>query len=145
MVVDFYHLTRDPAGVVVPRIAARVLGGGGRLLVTHDDEAQLAKLDRQLWDDAPASFIPHARDGGADDTRQPILLSTGVVAANGARNLLVADGRWREAAAGFDRTFFLFDADALDGARAAWRALGQRAEVERRYWKQDGGRWVQGP
>lgn len=145
MQVDFYHLTRDPVGAVAPRLAARVLADGGRLLVTHDDEAQLAKLDRQLWDDAPASFLPHARDGGADDTRQPILLSTGIVAANGARSLLIADGRWREAATGFDRVFYLFDADALDGARAAWRALGTREEVERRYWKQDGGRWVQGP
>ncbi len=145
MLIDFYHLTRDPAGVVMPRIAERVLGDGGRLLVTHDDEAQLAKLDRQLWDTSPSAFLPHGREGGADDRRQPILLSTGVVAANGARNLLIADGRWREAALSFERTFYLFDADALVAARDAWRGLAKRAEAETRYWKQDGGRWVQGP
>lgn len=145
VLVDFYHLTRDPAGVVAPRIAERVLADGGRLLVTHDDEAALAKLDRQLWDASPSSFLPHGREGSADDKRQPILLSTGVVAANGARNLLIADGRWREAGGSFERVFYLFDRDALAGARDAWRALSKRPDAQCRYWKQDGGRWVQGP
>ena len=41
------------------------------------------------------------------------------------------------------RTFLVFDDDTVEGARATWRLLGEREGIERRYWKQDGGRWVQ--
>jgi len=36
-----------------------------------------------------------------------------------------------------------FPPEQTDNARSAWRTLGDG--VERRYWKQDGGKWVQGP
>jgi len=146
MQVDFYHLATTPLERVLPKIAERLLGDGARLLIVADDEALLARLDRQLWDYSPAGFLPHALDGGDDDTRQPILLSQSIVAANGARNVALADGVWREAAFGFDRAFFLFDASLIDAARASWRALADKPDVERKFWKQDGdGRWREGP
>ena len=146
MQVDFYHLAATPIERVLPRIAERVLADKQRLLIVADDEALLARLDRQLWDYAPAGFLPHERDGGDDDTRQPILLSASIVAANGARNVALADGVWRDAALHFDRVFHLFDESRVGGARESWRALGGRDGVERRFWKQDqGGKWVQGP
>lgn len=146
MQVDFYHLAATPIERVLPRIAERLLGEGARLLVVTDDEALLARLDRQLWDYAPASFLPHGRDGGDDDTRQPVLLSASIVAANGARNVALADGVWRDAALGFDRAFYLFDGSVIDDARDNWRALAGKPDVERRFWKQDdAGKWRQGP
>ena len=146
MQVDFYHLAATPLDRVLPRICERLLSDGQRLLIVADDEATLARLDRQLWDYHPASFLPHGREGGDDDTRQPILLSESIVAANGARNVALADGRWREAALHFDRAFYLFDGERIDEARASWRGLAGKPDVERRFWKQDeAGRWVQGP
>ena len=66
--------------------------------------------------------------------------------ANGARNVALIDGVWREEALGFDRAFYLFDADTIAQARAAWRALGTREDINRRFWKQDeDGRWREGP
>ena len=53
------------------------------------------------------------------------------------------DGRWRDAALGFDRAFYLFDADTLEAARLAWKLLAGREGVERRYWAQESGKWVQ--
>ena len=88
---------------------------------------------------APASFLPHGLAGGADDARQPILLSTSPDAPNLARNMLIADGEWREAALGYDRAFYLFDDDTLEGARLAWKLLAGREGVERRYWAQEDG------
>jgi DNA polymerase-3 subunit chi len=105
------------------------------------DEELLAKLDEQLWTYAPDSFLPHGREG----ENQPILLSPEPVAANGARNIALADGVWRAEALAFDRTFYFFGSDSLDAARTAWRALRGREGVESRYWKQVEGRWVQGP
>ncbi len=85
------------------------------------------------------------RAGGPHDDRQPILLSGEVEPANGARYLAIADGIWREGGAPFLRTFYLFDAATLQGARDCWRMLGQREGVDRRFWKQEGGKWVEGP
>ena len=76
-----------------------------------------------LWDQGPASFLPHGLAGGADDARQPILLSTSPDAPNLARNMLIADGEWRDAALTYDRSFYLFDAATLEGARLAWKLL----------------------
>jgi hypothetical protein len=48
--------------------------------------------------------------------------------------MLIADGEWREAALGYDRAFYLFDGDSLEGARLAWKLLAGRDGVERNYW-----------
>ena len=95
-----------------------------------------------LWDQGPASFLPHSVAGGADDARQPILLSTSPDAPNQARNMLIADGLWREAALTYDRSFYLFDNSTLDGARLAWKLLAGRDRIDRRYWANEGGKWV---
>ena len=142
MQVDFYQLAGTPAEQVIASIAEKVLGSDGRLLVVADDEVLLARLERQLWDQGPTSFLPHGTAGGPDDARQPVLLSTSVDAPNQARNMLIADGLWRDAALNFDRSFYLFDGDTLDGARLAWKLLSGREGVERRYWANEGGKWV---
>ena len=140
MIVDFYHLTASPLERVLPAICEKVLAGGGRLLVVAD-EGMLAALDGQLWTYSPESFLPHGRSG--ED--QPVLLSPEPVAGNGAANIALADGVWREEALGFERAFYFFGSESLDGARGAWRALRGRDGVESRYWKQVDGKWVQGP
>ena len=59
-------------------------------MVTASDEALLARLDRQLWDQGAASFLPHGVAGGSDDSAQPVLLSQFTDAPNSARNILLA-------------------------------------------------------
>ena len=143
MQVDFYQLAGFPPEQVIAGIAEKVLAGDGRLIVIADDELSLARLDRQLWDHAPSSFLPHAVAGGADDLRQPILLSSSADAPNLARNMLIADGIWRDSALSYDRAFFLIDEATLAAARVSWKSLAEREGVELRYWARDGGRWVQ--
>jgi len=141
--VDFYQLGEMPAEQVIASIAEKVLDADGRLLVIANDELFLARLDRMLWDNGPTTFLPHGLAGGADDARQPILLSTSPDAPNQARNMLIADGEWRDAALSYDRSFYLFDTGTLEGARLAWKLLAGREGVERRYWAQTDGRWKQ--
>lgn len=143
MQVDFYQLAGTPAEHVITSLAQKVLAADGRLLVVAEDEPFLAKLDRMLWDQGPSSFIPHGLAGGSDDARQPVLLSTSPDAPNQARNMLIADGTWREAALTYDRSFYLFDNSTLEGARLAWKLLAGREGIERRYWAQVDGRWKQ--
>jgi DNA polymerase-3 subunit chi len=141
--VDFYQLAGTPPEQVIASIADKVLAADGRLIVYSEDEVLLARLDRMLWDQGPASFLPHGISGGAEDARQPILLSTSPDAPNLARNMLIADGVWRDAALTYDRSFFLFDAATLLTAREAWKSLADREGIERRYWAREGGKWVQ--
>jgi DNA polymerase III subunit chi len=141
--VDFYQLAGTPPEQVISGLAQKVLAADGRLLVIADDEPFLARLDRMLWDQGASNFIPHGLAGGSDDARQPVLLSTSPDAPNQARNMLIADGTWREAALTYDRSFYLFDNDTLEGARLAWKLLAGREGVDRRYWAQVDGRWKQ--
>jgi DNA polymerase-3 subunit chi len=143
MKVDFYHLTRSPLDRVLPVIAQRLLDEGGRLLVVADDEAARAKLDTLLWSHPAESFLPHAQAGASDDSAQPVLIADTAQAGNGARNIALADGVWREEALGFDRAFHFFDEDRIAEARAAWKALADREGIERRYWKQTDRGWEQ--
>jgi len=144
MQVDFYQLGRSPLEQVTTSIAQKLLSEGKRLLIVAGDEGLLSRLDRMLWDRGATSFLPHGLSGGSDDSRQPVLLSTSTDAPNLARNILIADGEWREAALTFDRAFHLFDSATLEAARLAWKLLAGREGVERRYWTQDeDGRWVQ--
>lgn len=143
MRVDFYQLGEAPLEQVVAALSEKLLSNGERLLVVADDQAELARLDRLLWDQGPSSFLPHGSEGRADDSRQPVLLSVNPDAANGARNLLIADGRWREAALAFERAFYLFDSATLGEAREAWRSLAASDGVERHYWSRDAGRWTE--
>jgi DNA polymerase-3 subunit chi len=142
MRVDFYQLGSAQPDSVVAAIAGRLLGEDQRLVVVAAEEGTLSRLDRQLWDQGAASFLPHGLAGGSDDAAQPVLLSTGTDAPNLARNILIADGEWRDAALAYDRAFYLFDEATLDGARLAWKLLAGREGVERNYWASEDGRWV---
>jgi len=143
MRVDFYQLSRDPAEWVLPLIARNTLGAGERLLVVSEDAGQLERIGEALWTRLPDTFLANGRAGGPHDARQPVLLSHEVAPANGAHYLALADGGWRESEAA--RVFLLFPPDRIDEARATWRLLGKREGVERKYWRQDGGKWREGP
>jgi len=143
MRVDFYQLGDAALESVAAAIAGRLVGEEQRLLVVAEDEGLLARLDRQLWDQGGTSFLPHGIAGGSDDSRQPVLLSGSDDAPNLARNILIADGQWRDAALSFDRAFFLFDAASLEAARLAWKLLSGREGVERHYWANEAGKWVE--
>jgi DNA polymerase III subunit chi len=145
MQVDFYQLTRDPAHNVLPVIANKVLEEGRRLLIVSNDADQLKTISTALWAWKPDSFLAHDLAGQGNEAEQPILLSHAIAAENSARLVAMADGEWRDAALSFDRAFYLFPPDCTDQAREAWRVLKDKDGVERRYWKQDGGKWRQGP
>jgi DNA polymerase-3 subunit chi len=115
-----------------------------RLLVVSEDAAQRQRISEALWGRLPESFLAHGEAGGAHDARQPILLSASADPANGARFVALADGVWRECD-GVTRAFLLFPPERIDEARGCWRMLGTREGVERKYWKQDGGKWREGP
>ena len=94
MLVDFYQLGGLAPEKVISSFASKILAEVGRLLIVSEGEAVLSRLDRLLWSEDSASFLPHGIAGGADDARQPVLLSTSEDSPNGARNMLIVDGQW---------------------------------------------------
>lgn len=144
MLVDFYHLTMSPIERVLPRICEKLLAENERLLVVAEP-GLLEQLDGQLWSYARDSFLPHGRHDGPEPGEQPILLSPEPDALNGAQNIALADGRWRDEAVTFARAFYFFASAHVEDARQSWRTLKDKPEAKCRYWKQVNGKWVQGP
>lgn len=145
MRVDFYQLSRDPAPQAAALLAGKAIGAGMRVAVVGESDDLLQAISQALWEAAPESFLANAMAGGPHDARQPILLADTPSRVNGADVLILADGQWRDPGEGFARVMLLFDGHTLDDARGTWRRLGQDDSIERRFWKQDGGRWVEGP
>ncbi|WP_422061739.1 DNA polymerase III subunit chi [Sphingopyxis sp.] len=146
--VDFYRLTRDPVERVLPALATRILANGDRLLVVAASAMQRQAIDEALWTLQPAGFLPHGNAGSPDEAIEPILLAGTLDPAppNRATHIALADGEWRDEALGFERSFLLFDNSRIDDARATWRTLAARDDVDNRFWKQDeNGRWSEGP
>lgn len=145
MKVDFWLLSRDPAERVVAMIAERVLADGGRALVVCDDTERREEIGKALWEHKPEAFLANGEAGGEHDTRQPILLSATCEPANGAAACILADGKWRaETVDGgaFERVFLLFDEEAREAARNAWREISAKDGLERSFYEQRDGRWV---
>jgi DNA polymerase-3 subunit chi len=145
MRVDFYQLGRDPAEAALPLIARAAMNAGERLLVVSGDQGQLGLISKALWERLPDSFLAHGQAGDAHEARQPILLSGEPKATNEARFMAIADGVWRDGDPAFARTFYFFDEATLQPARDCWRMLGGRDGLERHFWKQQNGKWVEGP
>lgn len=145
MQVDFYHLTRDPAEKLVPTLATKCLDTDARVLLVSASGDQRNSLSKALWTHTPASFLANDFEGAGREADQLILIAEGCNPANDARFVIIADGVWREEALNFDRAFYLFTEERITAARSAWRELTAHADVTPRYWKQDGGRWIEGP
>jgi DNA polymerase-3 subunit chi len=142
MQADFWQLSRDPVERVVALIAERTLAASGRLLVVADDADRRAEIGRTLWEAKPEAFLANGEADDAHAERQPILLSPQCRARNGARFVVLADGAWRDEAESFERAFLLFDDAGTPAARATWRQLDGRSDVERSYYAQEDGKWV---
>src|SRR3546814_14122957 len=97
MRVFFYPRTPSPIERVPPRIGEKLLSEKERLLVVAEPNL-LDQLDSQLWSYARDSFLLHGRHDGPAPGEQPILLSPEPEPLNGAQNIALAAGRWRDEA-----------------------------------------------
>ncbi len=141
----FYHLTQRPLEATLPVLVERALGQGWRVAVRGTEAKRMDWLDQKLWLTGDESFLPHGLAGGPHDAMQPVLLTTGPEAPNGAQCLMAVDGAEvaPDEPARYERVCILFDGGdpaALDRARGQWRALTE-AGVAAQYWSEESGRW----
>lgn len=112
---------------------------GWRALVKAADAEALQALDEALWTYRDESFLPHGTDGA----EQPVLLSLGDAAENGAQAAFLMPGvtMTPDAMKTFERCVLLFLPEGSEGARAQWRILKEEGFTVT-YWKQTlEGRW----
>jgi len=145
--VLFYHLTQAPVEVTLPDLLEKTLARGWRALVRCGSDAQRDRLDARLWLGGDTSFLPHGRAGGAHDSDQPVLLTTGADNRNDANILFTLDGAVLSTseAAKFTRVCVLFDGndpERLGQARTLWSEVS-KAGLPTKYWAQEGGKWQQ--
>ncbi len=141
----FYHLTRNPLEVTLPDLLEKTLQRGWKAVVRTGAADRLAWLDDRLWTGQDTSFLPHGLAGGAHDTDQPVLLTTGNEVPNAADILFAVDGADVSAteAAAFTRVCVVFDGNedaALVQARGLWKSLTD-AGLPAKYWSQEDGGW----
>jgi DNA polymerase III subunit chi len=141
----FYHMTHTPLEATLPVLLAKSLGAGWRVALRGREPARLDWLDQRLWLGAEDGFLPHGRAGGPHDADQPVLLTEGREAANGATCIVSVDGAEVDAdeVAAMARVMILFDGNdpaAVEHARGQWRAL-TGAGAKAKYWSQEAGRW----
>jgi len=145
--VWFYHLTREPLEVALPKLiqAARDKAGW-RVLIRGRDREQLAWLDEKLWlVGGEESFLAHGMAGGDHDAAQPVLLSDGADCPNAAECLMTIDGAavTPEDVTRHTRVCVVFDGNdeaAVTFARGQWREAAD-AGWSARYQSQENGRW----
>jgi DNA polymerase-3 subunit chi len=143
--VSFYHLQRVGLDRALPKLLEKALERGLRVLVRAGSEDRIEALNTALWTYDPDSFLPHGSkaDGNAD--KQPIYLTADAAEnPNAATMLVLVDGIAADDVASFARVLDVFDgndAEAVEGARARWRAL-QAGGHALTYWQQtESGGW----
>jgi DNA polymerase III subunit chi len=145
--IGFYHLLTTPLERALPRLLARALSGGYRIVVRAASAERTEHLNAALWTYDDTSFLPHgsARDGNA--ASQPIWLTDGVENPNGATMLVLVDGVEAEPddLTSFARCCDMFDGNdqtAVEAARQRWRRAKEAGHTLT-YWQQTEKGWEQ--
>lgn len=140
----FYHLQSQPLDKVLPNLVEKTVARGWRAVIQAASDERVAALDLLLWTYDEDSFLPHgiAKTGFAE--HQPVYLTTGDDAPNGAGVRFLVDGATTTTFTGVERLVYIFDgrdAEQLATARAQWTAA-KAAGCAVTYWQQsDAGRW----
>ena len=141
MEILFYHLEQQPLEKVIPVLLEKSLERGWKAVVEVGSQERAQSLDSALWSWRDDSFLPHAVDGGEQDALQPVLLTTSTDNANAADIRFFVDRAVPRVEGDYQRLVFMFnghDPDAVEEARACWKALSPDNEVT--YWQQDSSR-----
>jgi DNA polymerase-3 subunit chi len=145
----FYHLEEGRAQDLLPDLLRRTLERGLTSSVHTPDADQLQRLSGHLWAHEDVAFLPHGCDGDGNAARQPIWLTAGAEAPNGAAYRFYVDGVMPDLASdarAAQRLLVVFsaaDTAATAAARVLWkeaRAAGHPVS----YWQREpaSGGWV---
>ena len=144
--VLFYHLERARCEELLPELLHKTLERGWRAVVQCAGPDRLDEISQAIWTWRDDAFIAHgcAADGHAD--QQPVWLTHGDDAPNGAKVRFLLDGARCADTGGLEKLMVLFDgADetAVSQARTLWKEVVATPGLKAFYWRQNNeGRWT---
>ena len=136
--VLFYHLTESTLEEALPPLLEKSLERGWKAVVQTGSDERRAALDQHLWTWRDDSFLAHGLDHEPHAAAQPVLLTTGQGAANGAQIRFMVDGASPPDLAAYARAVFMFDGHddmQVRQAREHWKAM-KTAGHQATYWQQ---------
>lgn len=134
--INFYHLTASPLERALPKLLEKAYSSGWRVVIAAESDERVEKLNELLWTYDQDSFLPHGSAKDGYDESQPILIATDTAPANGAKLLVITDGR--PAPEGYERVLDMFDGNdeaATSAARTRWKGY-KDAGAELSYFQQ---------
>jgi DNA polymerase-3 subunit chi len=143
--IAFYHLQASPLEQALPKLLEKTIGAGKRAVVVLGSPERVEALNALLWTYDQDGWLPHGSEADGSPEEQPVWLTARDENPNGAHYLFLAEGATSAAVGAFERCFELFDGndpEAVQGARARWRAY-KEAGHGLTYWQQtDAGGWA---
>ncbi len=134
----FYHLVHWSLERALPTLLEKTLERGWRAIIRCETEERVQALDAHLWTFKDDSYLPHGTGGDDNESRQPILLTTGMKNSNAANALFVVDGAPLGDIDAYTRCILLFDGnnhEAVAAAREEWKRCTE-ANYTISYWQQ---------
>ena len=135
----FYHLTERTLEQVLPGLLEKSLERGWRVVVQAGSRERLEALDGHLWTWREDSFLPHGMLRDGTEAQQPVWLTDEDDNPNAANIRFMIDGVTPPDLSAYERGVYIFDGhdnDAVEGARARWKAE-KSAGHEVTYWQQN--------
>lgn len=145
--IRFYHLVTQHLEQALPAILSKALAGGRKAVIRFADESQVRHFNDHLWTYHPDSFLPHGAKGDGHAELQPVYLTTAAENPNGADMLVLCYAQTvPENIEAFSLCCDFLDGgddDAVQAARARWKAYKDAGHTIT-YWQQtDTGGWEQ--
>ena len=145
--IDFYHLQKQSADEVLPKLLSKAYATGKRIAV-KTPTGSVETVNALLWTFDDESFLPHGSSKDGFSAEQPIFITDNDENINEAAFLFLVNGA--ETAADnlpqYERVFNIFDGnseEALQQARQLWKTY-KDSGCEVCYWQQSArGTWEQ--
>lgn len=141
--IRFYHLQRQTLDQALPRLAAKVLDGGHRIVIRANSPSDAAALDKLLWTYDPNAFLPHGVEGDKDAAYYPVWITTKPENPNNANVLILCDCDSTDID-GFEISCDMFngrDDTAVQSARGRWKTYADQGQKLSYYQQNDRGGW----
>lgn len=142
--IQFYHLLHTPLERALPKLMEKILASGARAVVLTASQSAAQKLADALWSYDPNGFLPNGMANEPHPESQPIYLTWKQENPNNAEVLIITDGSQIVENSGFSKLLDMFDGsdeEALNAARARYRAYKTEGKTLRYFKQQPTGGW----